>query len=54
MRGKADVQAESVRLALQFVQTGNAEAGLVSHSVAEVPEVRQSRMGATRLAANFP
>jgi molybdate transport system substrate-binding protein len=38
------VQAESVRLALQFVQTGNAEAGLVSHSVAEVPEVRQSRI----------
>jgi molybdate transport system substrate-binding protein len=35
------VQAESVRVALQFVQTGNAEAGLVAHSAAEVPEVRR-------------
>jgi molybdate transport system substrate-binding protein len=35
------VQAESVRIALQFVQTGNAEAGLVAHSAADVPEVRR-------------
>jgi molybdate transport system substrate-binding protein len=34
------VQAESVRQALQYVATGNAEAGLVAHSVARVPEVR--------------
>jgi molybdate transport system substrate-binding protein len=33
------VQAETVRQALQYVQTGNAEAGLVAHSVAGVPEV---------------
>jgi len=35
------VQAESVRQALQFVQTGNAEVGLVAHSVADVPEVER-------------
>jgi molybdate transport system substrate-binding protein len=35
------VQAESIRQALQFVQTGNAEVGLVARSVANVPEVRQ-------------
>lgn len=35
------VQAESVRHALQFVQTGNAEVGLVALSVADVPEVRR-------------
>jgi molybdate transport system substrate-binding protein len=34
------VQAESVRQALQYVQTGNAEAGLVSRSIVGVPEVR--------------
>jgi len=34
------VIADSVRHALQFVQTGNAEAGLVAHSVATVSEVR--------------
>ncbi len=34
------VQAESVRQALQFVQTGNAEAGLVGKAIADVPEVR--------------
>jgi molybdate transport system substrate-binding protein len=34
------VQAESVRQALQFVQSGNAEAGLVGKSIARVPEVR--------------
>jgi molybdate transport system substrate-binding protein len=34
------VPAESVRQALQYVQTGNAEAGLVAHSVAGVPEVQ--------------
>jgi molybdate transport system substrate-binding protein len=33
------VQAETVRQAMQFVQTGNAEAGLVAHSVARVSEV---------------
>ena len=35
------VQAESIRQALQFVQTGNAEVGLVAHSVADVPEVQK-------------
>jgi molybdate transport system substrate-binding protein len=34
------VQAETVRQALQYVQTGSAEVGLVAHSVAGVPEVR--------------
>lgn len=34
------VQAESVRQALQFVQTGNAEVGLVGRSIADVKEVR--------------
>jgi molybdate transport system substrate-binding protein len=38
--GPRIVQAETVRQAMQFVQTGNAEAGLVAHSVAQVPEVR--------------
>lgn len=38
--GSKIVTADSVRHALQFVQTGNAEAGLVSLSVAAVPEVR--------------
>ena len=33
------VQAETVRQALQYVQTGNADAGLVAHSVSRVPEV---------------
>lgn len=33
------VTADSVRHALQFVQTGNAEAGLVAHAIAAVPEV---------------
>jgi molybdate transport system substrate-binding protein len=36
------VQAETVRQALQYVQTGNAEVGLVAHSVASVAEVRPS------------
>jgi molybdate transport system substrate-binding protein len=35
------VQADSVRMALQFVQTGNAEVGLVAHSAADAPEVRR-------------
>ena len=35
------VRGESVRIALQFVQTGNAEVGLVAHSAADVPEVRR-------------
>lgn len=34
------VQAESVAQALQFIQSGNAEAGLVGKAVAGVPEVR--------------
>jgi molybdate transport system substrate-binding protein len=34
------VQAESVRQALQFVQSGNAEAGLVGRAIANVPQVR--------------
>jgi len=34
------VMADTVRHALQFVQTGNAEAGLVAHSVSSVPDVR--------------
>jgi molybdate transport system substrate-binding protein len=38
--GPKIVQAESVRQALQFVQSGNAEAGLVGRSIARVPEVR--------------
>ena len=33
------VQSETVRQALQFVQSGNAEAGLVGRSIVEVPEV---------------
>lgn len=33
------VLGENVRQALQFVQTGNAEAGIVARSVAGVPEV---------------
>ncbi len=33
------VYGENVRQALQFVQTGNAEAGIVALSVASVPEV---------------
>jgi molybdate transport system substrate-binding protein len=41
------VQAESVRQALQFVQTGNAEVGLVARSVANVPEVRQVELDRT-------
>jgi molybdate transport system substrate-binding protein len=34
------VIAESVRQALQYVQTGNAEAGLVGRAISDVPEVR--------------
>ncbi len=34
------VQSESVRQALQFVQEGNAEAGLVGRAIADVPKVR--------------
>ena len=33
------VYGENVRQALQFVQTGNAEGGIVALSIAEVPEV---------------
>lgn len=38
--GPKIVQAESVRQALQYVQSGNAEAGLVGRAIADVPEVR--------------
>src|SRR5262249_41207533 len=41
------VQAESIRQALQFVQTGNAEVGLVAHSVADVPEVQRMDLDRT-------
>lgn len=34
------VQAETVRQALQFVRTGNADAGLVGRAISDVPEVR--------------
>ncbi len=34
------VPSETVRQALQFVQSGNAEAGLVASAIAGVPEVR--------------
>lgn len=34
------VFGENIRQALQFVQTGNAEAGIVARSVAGVPEIR--------------
>lgn len=33
------VYGENVRQALQFVQTGNAEAGIIALSVADVPEI---------------
>jgi molybdate transport system substrate-binding protein len=33
------VLAENVRQALQYVETGNADAGIVAHSVAAVPDV---------------
>lgn len=36
------VYGENVRQALQFVQTGNAEAGIVALSIADVPEVTWS------------
>jgi molybdate transport system substrate-binding protein len=38
--GPKVVMSESVRQALQFVQSGNAEAGLVGRAIADVPEVR--------------
>lgn len=33
------VYGENIRQALQFVQTGNAEVGLIARSVADVPEI---------------
>lgn len=39
LKGKL-VYGENVRQVLQFVQTGNAEAGMVALSVAQVPEVQ--------------
>ena len=38
--GPKVVRTESVRQALQLVQSGNAEAGLVGRAIADVPEVR--------------
>ena len=38
------VPAESVRQALQFVQSGNAEVGLVGRSIADVPEAVAVRL----------
>lgn len=38
--GPKIVQAESVRQALQFVQSGNAEAGLVGRALSNLPELR--------------
>lgn len=38
------VYGENVRQALQFVQTGNAEAGVVALSIADVPEVSYVRV----------
>jgi molybdate transport system substrate-binding protein len=39
-RDRKIAQSETVRQALQYVQTGNAEAGLVGRAIARVPEVR--------------
>jgi len=33
------VLGENIRQALQFIQTGNAEVGLIAHSIVEVPEI---------------
>lgn len=38
------VYGENVRQALQFVQTGNAEAGIIALSVADVPEIIYSEI----------
>jgi molybdate transport system substrate-binding protein len=38
-------QSETVRQALHYVQTGNAEAGLVGRAIAGVPEVRVVEVG---------
>jgi molybdate transport system substrate-binding protein len=40
------VYGENVRQALQFIQTGDAEAGIVSLSVANVPEISWTLIGA--------
>ncbi len=39
------VYGENVRQALQFVQTGNAEAGIVALSIVDVPEVSHTLVG---------
>lgn len=44
--GPKVVYGENVRQALQFVQTGNAEAGIVALSIAEVPEVERAEVAA--------
>jgi molybdate transport system substrate-binding protein len=41
------VLGESVQQALQFVQTGNAQVGLVARTIANVPEVRQIELDRT-------
>lgn len=41
------VPAESVRQALQFVQSGNAEAGLVGRAIAQAPGVRIAEIDST-------
>lgn len=41
------VFGENIRQALQFVQTGNAQAGIVALSIADVPEVSHSTIDAT-------
>ena len=46
IKGKV-VYGEDVRQALQFVQTGNADAGIVALSIANVPEVVSSPIEAT-------
>lgn len=40
------VYGENVRQAMQFVQTGNAEVGLIALSVADVPELRYTLVDA--------
>ena len=39
------VYGENIRQALQFVQTGNADAGIVALSIADVPEVTYAPIG---------
>ncbi len=41
------VLGENVRQALQYVQTGNAEAGIVAHSVADLPDITRTDIDAS-------